>query len=54
VQFFSVSKGSLGEVKTQLLSAKDLGHLLEIDYLPLEGKRRETKRLSNGLMKSLV
>jgi four helix bundle protein len=54
VQFLFVSKGSLGEVETHLLLAKDLGYLSEKEYSAIESKRSETARLLNGLIKSLV
>ncbi len=41
VQFLFVSKGSLGEVETQLLLAKDLGYLSESDYSAIEGKEEK-------------
>lgn len=50
---FFVSKGSSGEVETQLLSAGDLGYLSDSDYLPIKGKRSEMTRLLNGLIKYL-
>jgi four helix bundle protein len=49
-----VSKGSLGEVETQLLSAENIGRLSESHYLPIEEKRSENTRLLNRLMKSLT
>lgn len=53
VQFLFVSKGSLGEVETHLLLAKDLGYLSEDDYSAIEAIRSETTRLLKGLIKSL-
>ncbi len=53
IQFLFVSKGSLGEVETHLLLAKDLGYLSENDYLAVEAKRSETTRMLKGLIKSL-
>jgi four helix bundle protein len=54
VQFLFVSKGSLGEVETHLLLAKDLGYLSEKEYSAIENKRSETARLLIGLIKSLA
>ena len=53
IQFLFVSKGSLGELETQLLLAKDLRYLSEKEYLTIEEKRSETTRLLIGLIKSL-
>jgi four helix bundle protein len=53
IQFLFVSKGSLGEIETQLLLAKDLGYLSENDYSVIEAKRSETIRMLKGLIKSL-
>jgi four helix bundle protein len=53
VQFLYISKGSLGEVETHLMIAKDLGYISGSDYSALEEKRSETTRLLSGLIKSL-
>ena len=53
VHFLFISKGSLGEVETQLLLARDLGYLSEKAHGALESRRSETTRLLNGLIKSL-
>ena len=53
VQFLYISTGSLGEVETHLMIAKDLGYLSESDYSALEEKRSETTRLLSGLIRSL-
>jgi len=54
VQFLYVSKGSLGEVETHLLLAKDLGYLSEVEYSTIESTRSETTRFLIGLIKSLA
>lgn len=54
MQFLFVSKGSLGEVETQLLLARDLGYFSESDYSMIECKRSEATRLLTGLIKSLA
>jgi four helix bundle protein len=54
VQFLFISKGSLGEVETFLLLARDLGYLSNEDYAAIEEKRGETTRLLRGLIKSLL
>lgn len=53
LQFLFIAKGSLGEVETYLLLAKDLGYLSNSDYLTVDEKRKDTSRLLQGLIKSL-
>ncbi len=53
LQFLYISKGSLGEVETYLLLARDLDYISENNYQKIEEKRKETARLLNGLIKSL-
>lgn len=54
LQFLFIAKGSLGEVETYLLLAKDLGYLYNSDYLAIDEKRKDTSRLLQGLIKSLT
>jgi four helix bundle protein len=53
MQFLGIAKGSLGEVETYLLLARDLGYFDDEVYEILETQRQETGRLLRGLMKSL-
>lgn len=53
LQFLFIAKGSLGEVETYLLLAKDLGYLSNSDYLAIDEKRKDASRLLKGLIKSL-
>lgn len=53
IQFLFIAKGSLGEVETYLLLAKDLGYLSQDDYAQIDEKRKTTARLLKGLIKSL-
>jgi four helix bundle protein len=53
LQFLSVSKGSLAEVETYLMLAKDLGYLSQNDFVDLEVQRKEVGKLLSGLYKSL-
>jgi four helix bundle protein len=53
LQFLFIAKGSLGEVETHLLLAKDLGYLAETEYAFIDEKRKTTSRLLKGLIKSL-
>jgi four helix bundle protein len=54
LQFLSIAKGSLGEVETYLLLAKDLKYLAADEYSILDEKRKTTSRLLKGLMRSLT
>jgi four helix bundle protein len=53
LQFLSIARGSLGEVETYIMLAKDLGYFSPDEYESLEGIRAETGKLLRGLMKSL-
>ena len=53
LQFLSVARGSLAEVETYLMLAKDLDYLNERDFNSLEEQRREVGKLLRGLSKSL-
>ncbi len=54
VQFLFIAKGSLGEVETYLLLAKDFGYLSQDEYASIDEKRKTTSRLLKGLIKSLT
>ncbi len=53
LQFLSVARGSLAEVETYLMLAKDLGYLNEEEFRNLEEQRGEVGRLLRGLCKSI-
>jgi four helix bundle protein len=53
VQFLSIARGSLAEVETYLILAKDLGYLNEREFSELEEQRKEVGRLLRGLYRSL-
>lgn len=53
LQFLSVARGSLAEVETYLMLAKDLDYLNEKEFSSLEEQRRQVGRLLRGLYKSL-
>lgn len=53
MQFLSVARGSLAEVETYLMLAKDLGYIREVEFNELEKQRKEIGRLLRGLYKSL-
>lgn len=52
-QFLSIAKGSLGELETYLLLARDLCYISAERYESLDSKRRETARILKGLINSL-
>jgi four helix bundle protein len=53
LQFLYIAKGSLGEVETYLLLAKDLGYLSPGVFGSVSGMREDASRLVKGLIKSL-
>jgi four helix bundle protein len=53
LQFLSIARGSVEEVKYLLLLAKDLGYIPEQTYLKLAGDYDQVARMLNGLMRSL-
>lgn len=53
VQFLSIARGSLGELETLLMLAKDLGYVTAADHRSVDGIRSETARMLQGLIKSL-
>jgi len=54
IQFLMMAKGSLGEVETYLLFARDLHYVNEDNFLKLDNLRQEVAKLLRGLIKSLV
>lgn len=54
LQFLSIARGSLAEVETYLMLAKDLGYIHEEKFIELEEQRKEIGRLLRGLYKSLL
>ena len=53
LQFLSVARGSLAEVETYLMFAKDLAYLNQKGFNSLEEQRQEVGRLLTGLYRSL-
>lgn len=53
IQFLSYSKGSCGEVRSQLLRAKDRKHLSEEDFEQLFAKALEVGKQIGGFMSYL-
>ena len=52
-QFLFIAKGSLGEVETYLMFARDLEYIKQDEYDALESQRQETAKLLRGLLRSL-
>lgn len=53
VNFLRISKGSLAEVETLLIVAKELGYLDNDAYKVIEEKTEEVSRMLNALIRSL-
>ena len=53
-QFVGIARGSSGELKYHILLAKDLGYLLESDYVALRAELDEISKMLMGLAKSLA
>jgi four helix bundle protein len=53
VQFLAISKGSVGELRAQLIYALDLGLLAESQYNTLDAAAESATRLLGGLMRYL-
>ncbi|MBU0672043.1 MAG: four helix bundle protein [Candidatus Margulisbacteria bacterium] len=52
-RFLNIAKGSLGELETQILLAKDLGYIKQESWKEIDDLRQETMRTLRGLIKSL-
>lgn len=53
IRFYYQARGSVGEVQNFLILSKDLGVVSNENYFELEEKVNETRRLINGLIKSI-
>jgi four helix bundle protein len=53
IQFLMIAHGSLGEIETFLLFAKDLGYIDEKAHGTLDSQRQEVRRLLRGLINAL-
>jgi four helix bundle protein len=53
LQFLFIAKGSLGELDTYLLLARDIGYMTTEDFDHVNAKRHETMKMLQGLIKSL-
>ena len=53
IQFYYMSQASLVEVQNQLLIAKDVGYLGDVEYQKIWGQTVVVHKLITGLIKSL-
>ena len=53
VQFISISKGSVGEVRAQLYIALDLGYINNDEFINLSDKAKYISKSLSGLIKYL-
>jgi len=53
LQFLAVARGSLAEVETYLMPARDLHYIDESTFRSLEAQRAEVGRMLRGLVNSL-
>jgi four helix bundle protein len=52
-RFLLIARGSLEEIKYQILLAKDLGYITQGEYIELNERMDEVGRLLSGLMRNL-
>ncbi len=53
IQFYTISRGSLIEVQSQLLIARDVGYLEENSFSKLANQTIQVSKLINGLIKNV-
>jgi four helix bundle protein len=53
LQFLFIAKGSLGELDTYLLLARDIGYMSIAEFDQVNTVRHETMKMLQGLIKSL-
>ncbi len=53
LQFYYISLGSVTEVQNQLLIARDIGYIKNLEFKKIAEKTVEVSKLTNGLIKSL-
>ncbi len=54
VQFYTISKGSLSELQSQLITARDLGYITDNDYKELDLMIEQSSKLISGIIKSAI
>ena len=53
IRFLNIAKGSVGELRTQLYIAREIGYLAEIEVKDLIERSKEISAMLAGLIKSL-
>ena len=53
IQFLSISKGSVGELRSQMYRANDRGYLFQKDYEDVLGRCEEISKMIQGFMSYL-
>ncbi|MFA6554070.1 MAG: four helix bundle protein [Candidatus Paceibacterota bacterium] len=48
--FYYIAQGSLTELKNQLLIARDIGYISDVDYLNIEEQANQTHRILQGFI----
>ena len=51
--FLGIAKGSAAEVRSQLYTALDVGHVTQFEFESLKSQAEEISRMLNGLIRSL-
>ncbi|MFA5652125.1 MAG: four helix bundle protein [Candidatus Paceibacterota bacterium] len=54
VQFYTISKGSLSELQSQLITARDLGYITDTDFKELDSMIEQSSKLISGIIKSAI
>ena len=54
VQFYTISKGSLSELQSQLITVRDLGYITDIDFKELDSMIEQSSKLISGIIKSAI
>lgn len=53
IQFYSISLGSITELQSQLLIARDIGYLTKEQFQEMAQQSVKTHKISNGLVRSI-
>lgn len=52
LQFYSMAQGSVTELQSQLLVAKDISYISDMEFKELDGQSIKTHKIISGLIKS--
>ncbi len=52
IQFYAIAQGSLTELESQLIVARDLGYLLSTESTSIQEQTLKAHKILNGLLKS--